>query len=82
MNGFNGGEQTRETASKAVFQDLGIPLIGGALGAMMGWRFDCNMDHDQTSVPIPMNVKMMALTGAKPNKKVRRLDEYRRWNDR
>lgn len=47
MNGFNGGEQNREIASKAVFKDLGIPLIGAVLGAMMGWMFDCNMDHDQ-----------------------------------
>ena len=47
MNGFNGGEQNREIASKAVFKDLGIPLIGGVLGAMMEWRFDCNMDHAQ-----------------------------------
>lgn len=32
---------------EAVFKDLGIPLIGAVLGAMMGWMFDCNMDHDQ-----------------------------------
>lgn len=69
MNGFNGGEQNREIASNAVFQDLGIPLIGAALGAMMAWRFDCSMDHDQALVPIRMNVKVAALMGAKRNKK-------------
>jgi|JI9StandDraft_2_1071091.scaffolds.fasta_scaffold97733_1 hypothetical protein len=31
---------------EAVFKDLGIPLIGAVLGAMMGWLFDGNVGHD------------------------------------
>lgn len=30
---------------EAVFKDLGIPLIGACMGAMVGWLLDYNVDH-------------------------------------